>query len=337
VVIKASSRAEIDALVSDLASDRPLCREAAIARLTVIGPRAVRRLVSVADNPAHAPIVRAAALRALEGIGDPRALSPALGLVDAADADVAVAAIAVARGFLRTAHGVGALDRLTATALDRRRAVPVRLAAIGALGDLEPSSLQPLVDTLVGDADVGPALSRARRPRRESASAVRVLEAAAGGPLPDDPQIVRRAVARAGRNVPLTLLHRLVERIRAHEEAEPEAARRVAWTAARAAAHAALAARGSRLGLYDIREAFEQANEPLPGEILTAVAEAGDVSCLGPLAAAYAKATKRPHAASDWWPRHLAEVFRAIAAREGLTRRHRVMKRIEQRWPQILD
>src|SRR5205823_3704029 len=50
VVIKASSGKAIDALVADLASDAAVKRDAAVARLTVIGARAVERLIALATN-----------------------------------------------------------------------------------------------------------------------------------------------------------------------------------------------------------------------------------------------------------------------------------------------
>jgi hypothetical protein len=34
-----------------------------------------------------------------------------------------------------------------------------------------------------------------------------------------------------------------------------------------------------------------------------------------------------------WWREHLAEAFRAIVAREALTRRHPALKLILERWP----
>ena len=53
----------------------------------------------------------------------------------------------------------------------------------------------------------------------------------------------------------------------------------------------------------------------------------GDTSCLEAIAGAHAK-TK--HAA---WRGQLAHAFRAIVAREHLTRRHAAVKKLEQRWP----
>src|SRR5207244_6798193 len=76
MAIKASSSKQIDALVADLASANAIKREAAIARLTVLGARAVERVAALAAAPS-APAARAAAFRALEGIADPRGLEPA--------------------------------------------------------------------------------------------------------------------------------------------------------------------------------------------------------------------------------------------------------------------
>ena len=71
MAIKASAAVEIRTLVEALAGDDDVRREAAIARLGIIGPRAVDRLIesytSSSNRRTHAAI-----LRALEGIGDVR-------------------------------------------------------------------------------------------------------------------------------------------------------------------------------------------------------------------------------------------------------------------------
>ena len=93
---------------------------------------------------------------------------------------------------------------------------------------------------------------------------------------------------------------------------------------ARAAAHVALAGRGSRLALYDLRESLERRKAPLPVEFLTALSTIGDASCLEAIAGAHREATR-----TRWWRDHLADAFRTIVAREKLTRRHAVIKKIE--------
>ena len=67
--------------------------------------------------------------------------------------------------------------------------------------------------------------------------------------------------------------------------------------------------------------------------VLAALALVGDASCLEAIAGAYARAKAK----DAWWRDQLARVFREIVARETLTRRHAVMKRIEKRWPGVLN
>jgi HEAT repeat protein len=340
VVIKASSHTQVDALIADLQSDRPATREAAITRLTVIGARALERLMALTRDGRAAPASRTAALRTLEAIGDPRSLEVILTAVDAPDEEVAAAAVGAARVFLRTSRGAAATGRLTATALDRRRADVIRAAAIRALSELEPSTLKPLYAALLNDPS--PAIAAlvarpsARAPRATDGVEIGVggLAQAIEGDLPSDPAALRDAVTRTGSAVSLPLLHRLVERIREREAAAPE--RRADWMRVRGAVHAALANRDSRLALYDLRETLESSTEPLPVEFLAALRQIGDASCLEAIAAAYTRAMG-PQESGDWWRRHLADAFRTIRSRERMTRRHAVMKRIEKRWPAILE
>jgi hypothetical protein len=69
VAIKASSSKQIDALIADLGADNAVTRETAVARLTLLGARAVERLIAAAGAGAHADS-QAGAWRALEAIGD---------------------------------------------------------------------------------------------------------------------------------------------------------------------------------------------------------------------------------------------------------------------------
>jgi hypothetical protein len=102
----------------------------------------------------------------------------------------------------------------------------------------------------------------------------------------------------------------------------------------RAAVHVALAHRGGRLGLYDLRETLEGASAPLPVEFVAALTAIGDASCLEPIVAAYARTRPAPRPGHDWWHERLADAFQTIVTRERVTRRHAVMKRIERRWPE---
>jgi hypothetical protein len=108
----------------------------------------------------------------------------------------------------------------------------------------------------------------------------------------------------------------------------------------RGRAHVALADRNSRLALYDLRESFGAASTPLPVDFLAALSKVGDGSCLEALAAAYAQASPPARSGAEetgeWWRQHIADVFRAIVNREGLTRRHAALKKIEARRPNVL-
>ena len=280
-----------DTLVAQLASDSAVTRESAIARLTVLGARAVDRLVQFVLSPAGAP-ARAAALTALERIGDRRALTAALPLTSDRDVDVALAAIGVAGAFVRDPHGVAAVDRLTALAVDAARPPSVRAAAVEALRALGPSTIKPLVERLSND----PALKFA------------------------EPAAMRTRLA-ASAKAPLSALLKIVEEIR---EREREASReeRAAWLEVRGEAHALLARRRSTIALYDLRETIAQAKTPLPPPYLAAAAGIGDASCLEPIAAAYAAATDL------YWKKSLANAFAAIVKRHHITKRHAVMRKL---------
>ena len=333
MAIRASSSTQIAALVADLSSASAVTREAAVARLTVMGPRAVERLLAVASSQADAA-ARTAAFRALEAIADQRALPAALQALDdhGADVSVAVAAAGVARIFVRGAKGASAVDRLTAAALDTTRPAAVRVAALRALRDLERSTLAPLLTSLAGDAhaavraEVAAAGSRAGE---TTAEPIDILTRAADEELPADADTLRHAIAHAGNAVALPALLRIIERVREREAQEP-LARRAEWTAARATAHLALANRRSRLAVYDLRESIDAAKAPLPVEFLAALSIIGDASCVEAMAGAYTRAK------DAWWRDHLADAFRAIVAREKLTRRHAAIRKIEKRWPETL-
>ncbi len=334
--IRASSSSQIESLVANLSAASTATREAAVARLTVMGPRAVERLVALAGSSAPAA-ARTAALRTLEAIGDPRALTPALDILADTGSEPAVGAAAagVARVFLRGRRGAAAVDRLTAVVLDRGRAEALRVAALRALRALDPATIAPVLASLAEDPSAAmraEAVTKNRSRRATADPAVTVTSAAEQG-LPEGAggaAALRKALGGVGEEVPLPTLLRVVERLREREAAEP-AARREEWTMTRAAAHVALASRGSRLGLYDLRESLEAAAAPLPVEFLAALSTAGDVSCLEPIAGAHARAK------NAWWRDHLADAFHTIVAREKLTRRHAVLKRIEKRWPAVIS
>lgn len=326
MVIRTSSARQVEQLVATLESGGPIERDAAVARLIVIGERAVVRLLPLLESD-RKPEATTAALSALEAIGDPRALDPILAATSRND--VAAAAIQAARAYLGGRQGTRALDQITAIALDPSRPEKIRLAAVQALGGVGRNTLQPLFERLKNDPSRSMRTAGQAGAASTERDAATMLADAAERELPEDPAALRTAIAAAGNTAPLATLLRIVERVREREAVEP-ATRRMAWTTVRGAAHAALAGRGSRLALYDLREALESAGGPLPVDFLAALSRIGDASCLEPIAAAYSRAAGAPP--DDWWRRHLADAFRAIVERDRITRRHAVMKKLEKRY-----
>jgi hypothetical protein len=334
VAIRASSSKHIDALIADLGDGSPVARETAVARLILLGARAVERLIAVAASMDGAA-ARAEAWRALEGIGDARALEPALAALAARNLDpaIAVAAAGVARAHLRGARGAAAVDRLAEVLLDRTRTEIVRLAALRALRELDPATIAPVLASLADDPSAtirAETAASGRTVRRVADDPATVIACAAAGSLGDDSAVLHHALKLAGATAPLGSLHQLVERVREREGSEPPAARDQ-WRLTRAAAHVALGLRGSRLALYDLRESLESAKAPLPVEFLTALSLVGDASCLAAIAAAHAMAK------DAWWREHLARAFRDIVSRERLTRRHSAVRNAEKKWKSAIE
>jgi HEAT repeat protein len=327
VAIRASASHEVRRLIGDLESGDSVRRDAAVARLAVIGTRAVRQLLEHLTSAA-APDAQAALLLALEAIPDPRSVDPVLHALDAPEPAVRQAATRAARGLLALPQGTRILDRLAARALDTAVPGDERVAGIEALAGLPARTLRPLLERLREDPDrtVRDAVARAGVPVDDP---VAELEEAADGWLPREPETVLHLVARAAGDAPLSTLHRLIEKIRSRE-GEGRAGKRRDWGAVRAALHLALARRGSKVALYDLRETLERAKEPLPADYLSALALIGDATALEPLAVAFVAA--RGMADADQWRRDVALVFRAIVAREGLTRRHGPIRRVRARY-----
>ena len=317
----------------NLSADNALAREAAVARLTVIGARAVGRLIVAAESAA--PGGRVAAFRALEAIADPRALDVAIHATDAADSSIAAAAIGVARMFIRGPRGASVVDALTGIALARNRPESVRLAALRSLMDLERPTIAPLLAALASDPNAAIQREAALQsdPRGRAAQIIDPIDEvmrAAEHKLPDDASALHAAVVSAGDTVALPALLSIIVRVR-EREASDTPPRRMAWMRVRASAHAALARRGSRIAIYDLRESLDSSSDLLPVEFLSALSLVGDASCLEAIAAAYTRSNE------TWCRDHLTDAFRAIVAREKLTRRHAVLKRIAKRWPSVIS
>ena len=303
MVIRASRAGEVERLVADVRDGSPLQRDAAVARLRVIGGRAIDKLSSLL-GPTTPAAARVAALKALDGVDDPRAVSLALDKLADADIEVVFGAIGVLRGWVTREDGTRVLDRLTAIALDTARPSPVRLAALDALSSLP----RHLVDPLLQHA-----------------------HAAHPPPVLDDPIGAREWLA-SHHGLPLSELHDFIVHAREAEKRESSARRRQDWLVTRAAAHAVLAQRGSRVALYDLRETFDAADAPLPLDFLVAAAAIGDASCLEPMARAWAAVP----AGETWWRDRLADVAAEIIHRTRLSGRSSAVKRIRAKWTGFL-
>jgi HEAT repeat protein len=334
VVIRRSSLAEVQHLLADLThGEAPLKREAAVARLRVIGARAVRQVLETLAQPADPP-ARAALLRVLEGRREAGVVEATLAGLSDSSAEVRAAAMPVARSLLDDARGAELLDRLTTLALDPDEAAPVRLAAIGVLHELPARTVAPVLATLLRDPEAS-VRAAAAHPAGHADDPAAELEDASRSELPADPQRLLDALAAHGEQTPLPTLHRLVTVLREREPRERREARRREWLAARGAVHDLLARRDSRVALYDLREALEASSEALPVAFAKALAAIGDASCLDALGAAYARTARQPQAAD--WRAALADAAHAIVTREKLTARHHAVRRIRARWGSTVD
>jgi hypothetical protein len=302
VIIRRSRADEVERLIAALGSDSSVQREAAVARLRVIGARAVERLAAFLATNAP-PTARAAALEALFDSDDPRTLALGLDNLAHAEADVAVAAVGVLRGWVTREPGTRVLDALTGAALDQARHARVRLAALDALSSLPRDLVQPVLQQ-APPADTGDE--------------------------PTDAVEAREWLATHERAA-LSEIHDFVVRAREQERVfrlKAEATKARDWVVTRAAAHALLARRGSTVALYDLREAFDAAREPLPLDFLTAVTAIGDASCLEPMARAW-KAAPR---SEGWWRERLADAAAEIVHRTRLSGRSAVVKRLRAKF-----
>ncbi len=335
MTITRSAADEIHRLVTDLSTPSAAARETAAARLSVIGERAVPHLLDGLTSTASAA-GRAAILKVLEATGDRRALEPALALVKnpGTESGVALAAIGVVASFLDSEHGSDALEALADVAVDQTAADLLRLASLDALSAMPARAMAPLRKRLGSDP------SAAVRARAASAPAlpridhdpISSLDAVASGGSAD-PAGLKVLVNAAAATAPLPSLHRLVESIRTREQAARTDLDRAEWQEIRGLVHVALASRGSRVAVYDLRETLEEATGALPSSFLTALARIGDRSCLEPAVGALARATRSPKAHAEW-KKQLLSAARAIVQREALTRRHGVVRRVIARWPE---
>jgi hypothetical protein len=335
VAIRKSAASELRLFVEQLSAADPLTREAALARLSVAGVRAVPHLLDAFDSTSS-PAARAMVLKALEASGDRRGLDAALGALHsrATDPKVASAAVRLLGSHLDAAEENRALDALGAIVLDPAYRQALRLEAFAELERMPARLIAPLRKWLAADPDEAVRRRAAVQgtPGATPGDRIARLDLVAGG-HPTDPAALRQWVQEAAQEASLFTLHRLVQVARAREEDAPSSADGDEWRAARGAVQLALAARGSRLGVYDLRESLARAVVPLAADFVSALRLVGDATCLELIVAAIARLPIDIETQNHRIHDGLVDAGRAIVERERLTRRHAAVKKILKAWP----
>jgi hypothetical protein len=221
-----------------------------------------------------------------------------------------------------------ALDALVAAALDRTLDRHVRLAAFDALSELPATVRDPVAHLLQQDPDAGLKALASERPH-DAGAAEAAWQDALDGRVPDDPGSLQDAVRLRAGSAPLIALQKLVDAVRVRE-ADASGERQAGWRQLRGSLHQALALRGSRVAVYDLRETMEQARGPLPPSFLAALHVVGDETCLEPLAAAWTAG------AEAGWRHQVEAAFHAIVKREKISRRGALWKRLRARYPEFV-
>jgi hypothetical protein len=292
---------DIDRLIAELQSPDSIRRDAAVARLRILGGRALPRLIELVAVHDSAS-VRALAFDALEGLDDVRVIDVAFDGLRDGDVEVVIAALGVLRRWVVEETGTRLLDAITAIVVDRSRDARVRVAALAALSELPEHLVRPIRD---------------QAPPPESA-----------GPSLEEPLAVREWIQAYGAGATLSTLHELVTRTREREHDESSSRLRSEWLQARGRAHLALAKRESRVALYDLRETFEAATSALPQSFLSTAAAIGDGSCLEPLARAWGAAGRNLD-----WKHQLSTTAATIMRREKLSGRSAAVKKLRTNYP----
>ncbi|MEO5896149.1 MAG: hypothetical protein ABIS06_10640 [Vicinamibacterales bacterium] len=339
--IKPSAGSEVRALIDSLGASDEIARETAIARLAIIGPRAVDRLIAEYTADTTDRRKRTAILRVLEATADARALGVARrALTD--NGDLAVAAAGVLQSLLDSVvdgTAAEALDGLVTAALDPQVERRIRIAALDALQGM-PEQVRSRVAAAVAE-DPDPAF-QSRTATGHGAVSEAIWQDALEGRLPDGAAMLRDAMQTRTAAVPLGELQKLVDAIR-ERESNVDAPQRSEWLAVRGGFHQALALRGSTVAVYDLRETITESTGALPTTFLTALHVVGDQSCLDAIATAYSRVagfhdvagTAGPLLSEEQrrWLQQLADAFHAIAKREKVAGTGATMKRLTKKWP----
>lgn len=319
--ITRSQAPEVERLVTTLLAGAEVEREAAAARLRVIGARAVDHLLAALE--ALSPAQRRQVLPVLEDLPDTRILPAVLPLTS--DPETSAAALAVVRQHVRDASEARRASTLVALRLVATD-TELPLAARAAAAEMLTETRAP--DTTRARPAGRDTERAAARPAPGAASRAilerALLGAAVAGELPASPDVLRAALAHHGEARPVSELQDLVNTI-ASAERTASAHEALEWAGVRAAVHLLLAARESRLGMADLRDTVERWHDRLPMGFVVALGEIGDADSLEALATAYERAD------SEWVREQIVGAFRQVLRRHRLTRRHAAVKRAERR------
>ena len=331
MAIRRRPRHHLPSLVADLGAEDEVRRETAVTRLSLLGVPAVEPLLRVVTREKSAT-ARAAALQALELIGATHVLAAAVQCLNDRDPVVALAALEVMGRLVRSPQEDEALGHIATIALDASRDERLRLGALRVLAELPRTIVEPLWRQLAEDPN--PTI----RSYVNTLPFVlpRLADLATFSSI-DSPPMARELIAAQAASAPLPVLHRFLDHLRAREDGESHQGRRTDWMLARATLHQALASRGSRVALYDLRETIETADSSLPGAFLAAAATIGDASCLEGLAAAYARAARAEGRDETWWRKQVATTFLEIVRRKRPSTRHPAIRKIATRWPDAAE
>ncbi|MCX6552796.1 MAG: hypothetical protein NTY02_17645 [Acidobacteria bacterium] len=339
MAIRRSAASDIRHLIDDLCGDDAVARDAAGARLSVIGVRAVPHLLA-GFTRCPSVVGRAAIVKVLEASADRRGVELALAQLDAVTAEpqVQAAALSLLGSHLDGDESPRALEAISTIILDEHRPDLLRARALEVLSRALPDVLAPLRKRLANDRN--PAVRRWARgeaPATEPALDPRTTFEAVLAGEDADPAVLRGLVAAGGADAPLTILHGLVEVTRAREDDSRADADRDEWRSVRGALHLVLAERDSRVALYDLREAIAASATALPPGFAQALELVGDAACLESIADALARTPAALESRDQQWRDALVKAGRAIVRREGLTRRHAVIRKIVRTKPAVAD
>jgi len=335
-IVPSRSR-QIQELVAALAASSAAERESAVARLRLLGARAALPLVRALQ--AGDPATRLGALRALERSDDPRARAAVIGAAADPDPSVARAALVLLAPRSDTAAAAAIARALRHADPSVRREAARGLLAAFAAGSVEATEA---LLTLLEDADADEALrlvaleAVARLPARDRGSVLARLGTPPG-------ELGRRVAALRGEAPPET---RLLAELSQQLDAAPEGAagvpllhaalRRLSAEAPdhagwplRLRLHAALADRGSRIALYDLREMLEARPPRDAPALLLLAARIADATFVPALARLAHDAPASTGGCGD--------ALHAIIRREGLKKSHRSVRAVRPEHRAVLD